>query len=194
MNIGDKFVANENISNCFVCRFFDEGDTVKVKNIADNDLIVFERSDDYSQVTCTMDINTFNEYFNKVNNIDIKTLYNDVVEIVDRIMEQSEFETHTMFDSVTVVSCRLPNGFVVVADDSGTAQYGDYDSDLAKDVCFDKIANKIWELESYKLYGDNNLKSNHFDAKDKNLNCKCDICCEDCYCDNDNDDNKYDFH
>ena len=65
-------------------------------------------------------------------------------------MENSEFEIHTVFDKCTVVSCRLPNGFVIV-ESSACVSPENYDEDMGAEICFDKIADKILELEGYRL-------------------------------------------
>ena len=98
-----------------------------------------------------MDITTFNEHFKKVEDmtaeVEIPTI---TEEYIAEIMENSDFEVHTVFDKCTVVSCRLPNGFVIT-ESSACVSPENYDKDMGADICFDKIADKIWELEAYRL-------------------------------------------
>ena len=62
----------------------------------------------------------------------------------------SEITVQTVFDKCTIVSCKLPNGFVIV-ESSACVSPENYDEELGVDICLDKIADKIWELEGYKL-------------------------------------------
>ena len=65
-------------------------------------------------------------------------------------MEKSKYEVHTVFDKCTIVSCRLPNGFVIT-ETSACVSPENYDEELGIDICFNKIAEKIYELEAYRL-------------------------------------------
>ena len=83
-------------------------------------------------------------------------------------MENSEFEVFTSFDKCTIVSCRLPNGFVIT-EFSACVDPENYDEDLGVDICISKIASKVWELEAYRLQ--HQLWEEKFD---------CSCCCDDC--------------
>lgn len=184
MVVGDKFVVTENIVESFISKFLNEGDIVEIKNVIKDELVSFEivEENEHTNITMgfTVDIETFNKCFRSVNN-DIRDSYNDIVALVEKIMEDSEFETITMFDSVTVVFCRLPNGFVIVVDDSDMKYYGDYDKEHAEEICFDKIADKILELEAYRIASIGNCDYCYCDEDN------CDEGCED----EDNDENCY---
>lgn len=69
---------------------------------------------------------------------------------VDNIIKHSKIDIKTVFDKVTVVTCKLPNGFVLV-ESSGAVDKANYDMDIGKEVCMTRIENKIWELEGYHL-------------------------------------------
>jgi len=71
-------------------------------------------------------------------------------EEVDNIIKRSEIDVKTVFDKVTLVTCKLPNGFVLVAS-SGAVDKDNYDIDTGKQICMDHIESKIWELEGYWL-------------------------------------------
>lgn len=71
-------------------------------------------------------------------------------EEVDNIIKHSEIDVKTVFDKVTVVTCKLPNGFVLV-ESSGAVSKVNYDEDMGKEICMDHIESKIWELEGYHL-------------------------------------------
>ena len=69
---------------------------------------------------------------------------------VDNIIENSKIDVKTVFDKVTVVTCKLPNGFVLV-ESSGAVDKSSYDKEIGKQICMDRIESKIWELEGYHL-------------------------------------------
>ena len=63
---------------------------------------------------------------------------------------KSEIKVETVYDKVTVVSCKLPNGFVLI-EASGAVDPANYDEKIGKEVCMERIENKLWELEGYVL-------------------------------------------
>jgi len=74
---------------------------------------------------------------------------------VSEILNESDIEVFTAFDKCTVVACKLPNGFVIV-ESSACVDPANYDEEVGVSICFDKIRDKIWELEGYKLQDDLN--------------------------------------
>ena len=72
------------------------------------------------------------------------------VEQIDALLEASEITVDTVYDKVTVVCCKLPNGFVIT-EASGAVDPANYDVNIGKDVCMKRIKNKLWELEGYAL-------------------------------------------
>lgn len=71
-------------------------------------------------------------------------------EQINDIIKHSKINVKTVFDKVTVVTCKLPNGFVLV-ESSGAVDKINYDMNIGKQVCMTRIENKIWELEGYHL-------------------------------------------
>ncbi|MFC6170374.1 Gp49 family protein [Loigolactobacillus jiayinensis] len=69
---------------------------------------------------------------------------------IEALMNRSEIKTETVFDKVTVVSLKLPSGFVIT-EASGSVDPANYDADMGKQICLDRITDKIWELEGYRL-------------------------------------------
>lgn len=69
---------------------------------------------------------------------------------VDEIMEKSEFEAHTFFEKCTVVTMRLPNGFVLV-ESSSCVDPKDYDFNMGVDACKKRLIEKVITLEAYLL-------------------------------------------
>lgn len=151
INVGDKLVFTKNMSG-----FFNEGDIVEVTNVSGN-MVSFacHNADAESHIRIArsgqMDIDTCNQYCIKLEEekeeIEIPTI---TEEYVAEIMENSEFETYTVFDKCTIVSCRLPNGFVIT-ESSACVSPENYNEKIGAEICFDKIADKIWELEAYRL-------------------------------------------
>lgn len=71
-------------------------------------------------------------------------------EQINDTLAHSEFRMGTVFDKVTVLHCRLPNGFVLSAE-SACVDPANYDPVLGRALCEKKIADKLWELEGYRL-------------------------------------------
>lgn len=157
INIGDKFVTVKK------AWFIDEGTIINVTNV-DKDNIVSFAFDEDDACNGYMDINTFNKHFQKIENTDDSEI---TEEYITSIMDESEFEVFTSFDKCTIVSCRLPNGFVIT-EYSACVNPENYDEEVGANICYDKIANKIRELEAYRL---------HQELYEADIVC---CCCEDC--------------
>lgn len=69
---------------------------------------------------------------------------------VDALMGAAEVEIVTMCDKVTVVAAKLPNGFVIV-ESAGCVDPANYDVKVGGKICLERIRNKVWELEGYRL-------------------------------------------
>ena len=145
INIGDKVIAKKSTW------IADEGKITDVTEVTDNSISF--AFDGNPKVSCKMDFDTFNEYFAKVEveekaETEIPELTFDYIEA---IMERSEIQVHSVCDKCTVVYCKLPNGFNIV--ESYTfANHEDYDEEIGADICLDKIMDRIWELEDYRLH------------------------------------------
>lgn len=152
INVGDKLVVTKNMSG-----FFNEGDIVEVTNVNEN-MVSFAcyNADTESHIRIArsgqMDVDTCSQYFTKFEeeNEEEITIPTITEEYIAEIMENSEFKTFTTFDKCTIVSCRLPNGFVIT-ESSACVSPENYDAEYGADICFDKIATRIWELEAYRL-------------------------------------------
>lgn len=69
---------------------------------------------------------------------------------IDELLEESEIKVETVYDKVTVVNCKLPNGFVIT-EASGAVSPANYDKEIGTKICMERIENKLWELEGYAL-------------------------------------------
>lgn len=174
MNIknGDKFIAIKKMW------LINEGGIVTVTNVGEDNMVSFtfgEHANGY------MDFATFEKCFKKLE-FKKETNNTPIVEIdydyVDTIMQNSEFDIQTVFDKFVIVSCKLPNGFVIVEAEpcSNTDEY----EEECVDICLDKIANKIVELETYRI------QEEIYRARC----CECSDCdCDECNGCNEDDDN-----
>jgi len=71
-------------------------------------------------------------------------------EQIDTILHDSCWNVETVYDKCTVVTCKLPNGFIIT-ESSACVDPANYNADLGEQICRERIANKLWELEGYKL-------------------------------------------
>lgn len=149
MNIHDIKSGDKLIIVNKLIGLFEKGDIVTVTNVY-NDTISFTFGENNAN-TGFMDFATCEEHFKKVEEMVAKVEVPKITEeYIMEIMENSEFETTTVFDKCTIVSCRLPNGFVIT-ESSACVNPEDYDVEIGEEICIDKIADKIWELEAYRL-------------------------------------------
>ena len=160
---GDKLVVTKKVAP-----FLNEGDVVEVTNVTDDGVITFAFGDGFMHMG-VMNTAECESHFEKIVEEEITEVPAITEEYIAEIMENSEFETYTVFDKCTIVSCRLPNGFVIT-ESSACVSTENYDEDLGAEICFDKIADKIWELEAYRL-------QQHL-WEEENDYCPC--CCGDC--------------
>lgn len=109
-------------------------------------------------------------------------------DLVDEIMNASEFVTCKAFDKCTIVACKLPNGFVIV-ESSSCVDPDDYNEDVGIENCLSRIESKIRELEAYVLHEELCDCEEEHDGENKKKPYKCpytDCTCSKCgndYCD-----------
>ena len=80
----------------------------------------------------------------------VKNTYSITNEQIDGIMGKAEINVTKVFDKCTVVSAKLPNGFVIV-ESSACVSPENYDEELGVRICMKKIRDRMWELEGYHL-------------------------------------------
>jgi hypothetical protein len=66
------------------------------------------------------------------------------------IIAGSEIKAFTLFNKTTVIALQMPNGYVIT-ESSSCVDPANYDPVIGYDACMDRITNKIWELEGYRL-------------------------------------------
>jgi hypothetical protein len=69
---------------------------------------------------------------------------------IDFIIGFSDIKVFKVHDKCTVVICQLPNGFIIT-ESSACVDPENFDEVIGYDICMERIANKIWELEGYAL-------------------------------------------
>jgi hypothetical protein len=174
---GDKLVVTKDVAD-----FLKEGDIVKVVDTNENGSIAFAFGDGFMHKGL-MSASECEEHFKKYEEPKAPTVTQNVVE---KIMLDSDIEVMTIFDKCTIVACKLPNGFVIV-ESSACVSPENYDEEVGVDICLDKIASKIWELEGYKL------QDTLYEESD--CSCDCDECpsFNECYEEDDDDEFEEDF-
>lgn len=80
-------------------------------------------------------------------------------ERIDALLGEADIRTLTLFGKCTVVTAKLKNGFVLTAD-SACVDPANYDKRTGERICLEHIANKLWELEGYRLQWDVFSKAN----------------------------------
>ena len=162
---GDRLIAKKECVG-----FFDKGAIIKVIDVNENGMVSFvcgenfERKGLMNPVECE-------EYFERMAASEI-TAPTVTLEQIQAIIEASEFFVDTVFDKCTVVTCRLPNGFVIT-ESSACVSPENYNEEMGANICIDKIIDKVWELEGYKL------QDEVWRAKIE-ANLTCDECCNEC--------------
>lgn len=129
--------------------FKNVGEVCEVIDVSDDDVITFKFGNGL-HMGC-MSYDEFYKYFEKYEEPKIAPRITQ--EQIEEIIEDSCIESTTVFDKCTIVSCKLPNGFVIV-ESSACVSPDNYDEEVGFDICMDRIADKIWELEGYKLQSD----------------------------------------
>ncbi|USK61330.1 Gp49 family protein [Peribacillus asahii] len=76
---------------------------------------------------------------------------------INAILDDSVVEVQTVLGKCTVVTCQLPNGFIIV-ESSACVDPANYDEKLGAEICLKRIENKVWELEGYKLQSELAIK------------------------------------
>lgn len=72
---------------------------------------------------------------------------------VEEVMNHSKVVVYRAFDKCTVVVCQLPSGFVIV-ESSSCVDPKNYDEQMGIEICMNRIKDRIFEMEAYKLQED----------------------------------------
>lgn len=69
---------------------------------------------------------------------------------IDLILADTLIKVQKYGDKTTVLMATLPNGFVVV-ESSSCVDPANFDMKIGEQICMQKLEDKIYELEGYKL-------------------------------------------
>lgn len=177
INIGDKLVVTKDVAP-----FLKENDVIKVLSINEDGVISFAFGEEFMHKG-VMSASECEEHFAKIEKEEPAPSI--TLEHIEEILSKSEITTETVFDKCTIVSCKLPNGFVIV-ESSACVSPENYNEETGISICLDKITNKIWELEGYRLQSE--MYENGMEVNE----CCCGYCDECDYAYN-YDDEDYDY-
>lgn len=170
INNGDKLVVKKDVAE-----FLKEGSIVEVVDVNEGGFIAFAFGDELLHKGM-MSMSECEEYFEKYEEPK-KEAPTITPERIEEIMNNSEVYVDTVFDKCTVVTCKLPNGFVIT-ESSACVSPENYNEDTGFDICMERIVNKVWELEGYKL------QSELYEAEMELLGTEeCPYDCNECPCD-----------
>ena len=71
-------------------------------------------------------------------------------EHIDSLIRESQVNIKTVFGKCTIVAVQLKNGFVLV-ESSSCVDPMNYSEAMGASICMERIKNRLWELEGYKL-------------------------------------------
>lgn len=177
VKVGDKVKAKK--VDAFFGKYMDEGDIFVVKSINDNWVVLNFTDEDTTTITkqYEMGMNVFNECFEKYEepkpepNLETKVSPGRI----NWIMDNCEIEVSTIFGKCTVVTCKLPNGFIIV-ENSACVDPANYDEAIGLEICMNRIKDKVWELEGYMLQ---ERVYNRSLTDDSHTCCSYSCCCDD---------------
>jgi hypothetical protein len=87
----------------------------------------------------------------------LKTSLSVTQDRIEKIVNQADVECLTMGEKTTVVKMVTNTGFVLI-ESSSCVDPVNYDEEIGRNVCMDRIKNKLWELEGYLLQNDIRVK------------------------------------
>lgn len=69
---------------------------------------------------------------------------------IDNILKDTLIKVEQFGPKTTVLKATLPNGFVIV-ESSSCIDPENFSMKIGEEICMDKLIDKIWELEGYRL-------------------------------------------
>lgn len=69
---------------------------------------------------------------------------------IDNILSNTLIKTEQYGDKTTILMATLPNDFVII-ESSSCVDPDNFDMKIGEQICMEKLINRIWELEGYKL-------------------------------------------
>ena len=137
---GDKIMVINPIG-----MFTTAGDICNVTDVSESGVITFEYNN--GQYMGCMSYDQFEKYFVKYEETSPTSVSEEQIE---EIMKESKFIVTSVFDKCTIVSCKLPNGFVLV-ESSACIDPQNYNQKMGVEICMNRIKEKLFEMEAYRL-------------------------------------------
>lgn len=169
VNKGDKIVLKKEMGI-----FTNIGEVCDVVEVRENGAIYFKFGNGFHLGVMSPD--KADRYFEKYEEPK-QTAPSVTNERIEKIMNNSKVTVTTVFDKCTVVAVQLPNGFVIV-ESSACVSPENYDEETGIEICMNRIVDKVWELEGYRLQENLNDTTESCD-EDCDRDC-CDNCCNGC--------------
>ena len=72
-------------------------------------------------------------------------------EQVDKMFNEADLTEQMVFHKCLIIAVKLKNGFVIV-ESNACVDPKNFDIEIGRKICCDKIKDKIWELGGYKLH------------------------------------------
>ncbi|UYX53354.1 Gp49 family protein [Bacillus thuringiensis] len=69
---------------------------------------------------------------------------------INNILEKTQWTVEEFHGKCTVVVAKLPNGFILT-ESSACVDPTNYDVNIGIECCKERIVDKIWHLEGYRL-------------------------------------------
>ena len=160
VNKGDKLIVTKDVAS-----FLRKGDVVEVVSV-EGDIIAFAFGEGFMHKG-VMNTAECEAHFTKY--VEPKIAPTVTEDDIAWIIDNSEINVQTVFDKCTVVTCKLPNGFIIT-ESSACVSPENYDLDMGIEICMNRITNKVWELEGYVLHSALYASEN-----------ECPYGCDDCY-------------
>lgn len=83
--------------------------------------------------------------------VDVSKLKNTVSQsYIDALYREADKSERIVFDKCLVLSVKLQNGFVIT-ESSACVDPKNFSVKVGLQICEEKIKNKLWELEGYRL-------------------------------------------
>lgn len=70
--------------------------------------------------------------------------------MVDKVINEAEIRDEKWWDNLTVVSVKLKNGWTIT-ETSACVDPANYNHELGKSICMEKIENQIWKMLGWAL-------------------------------------------
>lgn len=71
-------------------------------------------------------------------------------EQIDKILEKAVIVVDKLGEKTTICYVKLENGFEMV-ESSSCVTAGNYNQELGRKICLERIKNRLWLLEGYRL-------------------------------------------